>query len=277
MVTVFVLAQSLQQLPVRLFGGTISQAAFPVLSAASATEDVNNYKNSVMSAYRMILFLVIPTSFLFIVLRIPMVRLVFGASMFDWEATVLTALTLSTFSISMFAQAVNQVFTRGFYALYDSKTPVIISFITIGLNTVLSILFVLIYKWPIWSLGLSTSIASCLNVVLQLVVLHKRIGGFPVEDLFVQPAKVIFASAVSSVMVFIPLKLFDQLIFDTTHVFGLIVLTSLSGGIGVISYLFLSWVLDIQEVYLLTKIITKIKKLRALLIEPAEDIVSGEV
>jgi putative peptidoglycan lipid II flippase len=277
MVTVFVLAQSLQQLPIRLFGGTISQAAFPALSAASALEDINKYKNSVMSAYRMIMFLVIPTSFLFIVLRIPAVRLIFGASMFDWEATVLTALTLSAFSISMFAQAISQVFTRGFYALYDSRTPVIISIFTIGLNTTLSILFVLVYKWPVWSLGLSTSIASILNTLLQLVILHKRIGGFPVEDLFIQPLKVILTSAVSAFLVFIPMKLFDQLIFDTTHVFDLVLLTFISGGIGIAAYLFLSWVLDIQEVYLLTKIITKIKKLRALLIEPAEDIVSGEV
>jgi putative peptidoglycan lipid II flippase len=276
MVTVFVLAQSLQQLPVRLFGGTISQAAFPTLSQASAKEDLDNFRESVMSAYRMILFLVIPTSVFFIVLRIPLIRLVFGASRFDWEATVLTALTLSTFSISLFSQAISQVFTRGFYALLDSKTPVIISISTILINTFLSVLFVLVFHFPVWSLGLSTSLASMINAVWLLIILYKKIGGFPVQDLIVQPFKVLFSSLISGILIFIPMKLFDQLVFDTTRVFGLLMLTGITGGMGLVSYLFLSWVMNIKEVYLLTKIIGKLKQLRALLIDPTADILTGE-
>jgi putative peptidoglycan lipid II flippase len=276
MITVFVLAQSLQQLPVRLFGGTISQAAFPTLSQASAKEDLDNYKSSVMSAYRMILFLVIPTSVFFIVLRVPLIRLVFGASRFDWEATVLTASTLTAFSFSLFSQAVSQVFTRAFYALLDSKTPVMVSISTIAINTILSIIFVLVFKLPVWSLGMSTSIASIINAVWLLVLLSKKTGGFAAADLIIQPLKVFLASFISGVLVFIPMKLLDQLVFDTTRVSGLIMLTVIAGGLGLTAYLFLSWVMDIKEVFLLTKVTEKLKRLRALLIDPSADIMTGE-
>ncbi len=277
MVTVFTLAQSLQQLPVRLFGNTISQASFPTLSRASALEEMEKFKQSVSSAIRMVLFLVIPTSAFFIVLRIPIIRIVFGASLFDWESTVLTSLTLSAFSISLFAQAISQILTRGFYALYDSRTPVLISIGTIILNSIVSMYFVLILHLPIWSLGLSTSIAGIVNMVVLYVIMYKRIGGFDEYDTYIQPIKVCLAACVSALVVYIPMKLLDQLVFDTSRVFGLVVLTFLSGSLGVVTYLFLSWVLNIAEVYYLGRIFGQIKRLRTLFIEPAAEITGGEI
>jgi putative peptidoglycan lipid II flippase len=88
MVTIFSFAQQLQQLPVGLFGASIAQAALPTLSSASAKEDKEQFIKSVISATHQILFFVLPSSVFFIVLRIPIVRLVFGASRFDWQATV---------------------------------------------------------------------------------------------------------------------------------------------------------------------------------------------
>jgi putative peptidoglycan lipid II flippase len=277
MVTVFFLAQSLQQIPVRLFGSTISQALLPTLSAASAIEDKERFKQSILSAYHMILFFVLPSSVLFVVLRIPIIRLTYGASLFDWEATVLTAMTLSMFACSLFAQAISQVFTRGFYALYDTKTPVMIGAVTIVINTTLSMIFIMVYHLPVWSLGLSTTIASILNAGILLFLLQKKVGGFRFPDLLWKPFKMLVAALVAGCIIFVPMKLFDQLVFDTTRVFGLLLLTGLTGGLGLVSYMFLAWVFDIGEVKPFIRLIQKVGNVRSFFIEPGSELTSGEV
>jgi putative peptidoglycan lipid II flippase len=277
MVTVFSFAQQLQQFPVGLFGASIAQAALPTLSTASAKEDKEQFIKSVISATHQILFFVLPSSVFFIVLRIPIVRLVFGASRFDWQATVLTGMTLSMFSISLFAQSLVHVFARGFYALYDTKTPVLVSVVSIATNTVASVVFIRVYHLPVWSLGLSTSIASILNAVILFVLLDRRIGTFPKVRLLVPPLKMLIASVVAGIAIFIPLKLFDQLIFDTTRTFGLILLTGFAGGAGLLMYFAVSWVFNIGEVHAFIALMKRVRRTAPVLLEPANEVVNGGI
>jgi putative peptidoglycan lipid II flippase len=276
MVTIFNFAQHLQQLPVGLFGATVAQAALPTLSRASVKQDKEQFVDSVTRAIHQILFFVLPSSVFFIVLRIPIVRLVFGASHFDWQATVLTGVTLSMFSISLFAQSLVHVLARGFYALYDTKTPVIISIVSILINTVASIVFIQVYHLPVWALGLSTSIASIVNAGVLFILLDKRVGGFPKTKLFWPPIKMLLAAVISGIVIFIPLKLFDLLIFDTTRTFGLLLLTGTAGGAGLGSYLFLAWVFDVTEVHAFLALISKVRR-PAVILEPANEVINGGV
>ena len=277
MVTIFNFAQHLQQLPVGLFGTTIAQAALPMLSLASVKEDAESFKKSLLSAMHQILFFVLPVSVLFIVLRIPIVRLVFGASRFDWAATVTTGMTLSAFSISLFAQSLIHVLARGFYALYDTKTPVVIGIIAITVNTVLSIIFVQVYKLPVWSLGLSTSIASFVNAGMLLVFLDRRLHGFSRKELLLPPVQMLVAALVAGVIIYIPLKLLDQLVFDTTRTFGLLLLTGSSGLLGLSTYFFIAWVLGVGEVHSFIRLLKKVRRSGTVLLTPASEVVNGGV
>lgn len=277
MVTIFNFAQHLQQLPVGLFGTTIAQAALPMLSLASVKEDAESFKKSLLSAMHQILFFVLPVSVLFIVLRTPIVRLVFGASRFDWPATVATGMTLSAFSISLFAQSLIHVLARGFYALYDTKTPVVIGVIAITVNTVLSIIFVQVYKLPVWSLGLSTSIASFVNAGLLLVLLDKRLHAFSRKELLLPPVQMLVAALVAGVIIYIPLKLLDQLVFDTTRTFGLLLLTGSSGLLGLSTYFFIAWVLGVGEVHSFIRLLKKVRRSGTVLLTPASEVVNGGV
>ncbi len=276
MVTIFNFAQNLQQVPVGLFGATIAQAALPTLSAASVKEDKDQYKKSIISAIHQILFFVLPSSVLFIVLRIPIVRLIFGAARFDWQATYLTGMTLFMFSLSLFAQSAVHVLARGFYALYDTKTPVIISVISILTNSIISIIFILVFHLPVWSLGLSTSIASILNALILFIVLDKKIGHFSKGTLFLPPVKMLIAALLAGIAVYIPLKLFDQLIFDTTRTFGLILLTSLSMGAGLIVYFGMSWLFNIGEVHAFITLMQRVRRGSPVLLEPASEVIDGD-
>ncbi len=277
MVTIFNFAQHLQQLPVGLFGSTVAQAALPTLSAASVREDTTQFKRSIISAIHQILFFVLPSSALFIVLRIPLVRLVFGASRFDWEATVLTGMTLSMFSLSLFAQSIVHVLARGFYALYDTKTPVIISVIAIAINTISSILFIMFFHMPVWSLGLSTSLASIVNAVVLFFLLDKRVGRFSKKELFFPAIKMLIAASVAGIIIYIPLKLLDQLVFDTTRTVGLLLLTGVTGFFGLGTYLFLSWVFDVGEVKSFFALIGRVRPTKGIFLQPANEVINGGV
>ncbi len=275
MVTIFNFAQHLQQLPVGLFGATIAQAALPSLSISAAKDEREELKHAIITSSNQILFFVLPISVLFVVLRIPVVRLVFGAERFDWDATVLTGMTLSMFSLSLFAQSVIHLLARAYYALYDSKTPVLIAIGSILLNTALSLLFIQWMHLPIWSLGVSTSIASILQALILFYCLDKRLEKFSRSDLFVPMLKMSIASLLSGIVMYVPMKLLDQLVFDTTRTFGLILLTGSTGAMGLSVYLFLSWVMGVGEVRSFFAMIRRVRRVSTILLEPAREVING--
>lgn len=275
-ITIFHFAQHLQQLPIGLFGATFAQAALPTLSVKAAKAQFPEFKKFLLVAMHQILFFVLPASMMLIVLRTPVVRLVFGAERFDWAATVTTGKTLSLFALSIFAQSLVQLFARGFYALHDTKTPVVISILCVLVNTVLSVLFVMVYRLDVMALAMSSSIASILNALLLLIYLNHKVGGFYYKDLFLPPLKMGFASFATGVFLYVPMKLFDKLVFDTTHVFELILLTGIASFSGLSVYIFLAWFLDIDEVATFFKLVNKVKQAPRLIFAPTDELVQEE-
>ncbi len=275
MVTIFNFAQHLQQLPIGLFGATIAQAALPTLSEVKSKEGLKDFKNTFLASFNQILFLVLPVSALLLVLRIPVVRLVFGASHFDWEATVLTGKTLAFFSVSLFAQSLVQLLARGFYALYDSKTPVIIGVLSVLLNTILSVFFIRGLSLPIWGLAISTSVASIFNAFLLLLFLDRKVGGFEKVRLILPAFKIFIASLITGISLYIPMKLLDQLVFDTTRTVNLILLTGTVTTIGLAVYLFLAWFLEIEEVIIFFNLAKKMTRVPLRLIDTSQEVVNG--
>lgn len=256
----FNFAQHLQLLPVGLFGATIAQAALPTLAEEGIKKNLAVFKKTFLNCFHQILFLVLPCSVLLIILRIPAVRLVFGATRFDWEATVLTGKILAAFSFSLFAQSLIHLLVRAFYALHDSKTPVIIGGISVLCNVILSVFFILILKMPVWGLGFSTSTANILNFILLLFFLNKKVNGFNHQQLFNPALKILLVSLITAFALYLPMKLLDQLVFDTTKVSGLLLLTGLTAGFGLLVYFFLSWIFKIKALNSLFVLLKKMEK-----------------
>lgn len=275
-ITIFHFAQHLQQVPIGLFGATFAQAALPTLSVEAAKKDLENFKKLFLASMHQILFFVLPASVMLIVLRTPVVRLVFGAQKFDWAATVLTGKTLSFFAVSIFAQSLVQLYARAFYSLYDTKTPVTIGVISIAINTILSIVFVSVLKLPVWSLAISTSIASVINALLLLVFLYRKVNGFNLKNLLIPPLKMILASFITGIFLYVPIKLLDQLVFDTTRVIDLILLTLVASISGLSVYIFLAWFLDIEEVASFFKLLQKVKRVPQVFFNPSNELINGD-
>lgn len=274
-ITIFHFAQHLQQVPVGLFGATFAQAALPTLSSEAAQKNRESFKKLFLASMQQILFFVLPASTMLVVLRTPIVRIVFGAARFDWSATVMTGMTLSLFAVSIFAQSLIQLFGRGFYALHDTKTPVVVGIIAVLLNTLLSILFVVFLKFEVWSLALSTSIASITNAILLFIFLFQKVDGFDLKSLVIPPLKMVVASFTTGVFLYVPLKLFDQLIFDTTRVFDLLLLTGLASVSGLSVYIFQAWLFDIEEVGTFFKLLQKVKRAPRMFFSQSSELVNG--
>lgn len=242
---IFDYAQTLAFAPVILFGQTIAQAAFPVLSRER--EKLEEFKTTFVTSFNQMLYLVLPISALLLVLRIPIVRLLFGTGLFDWQATVLTGRTLAFFSVAIFAQALIYLVSRGFYALHDTKTPLVVGTATTFLIIILGFIFILYSKLGVESLAVATSIAAIINLTTLMVLLDRKTGGFTKLTLLLPITKIFVATFFTGFALYVPIKLLDQLVFDTTKTINLLFLTGISSIVGLLLYLFLTWLLNVKE------------------------------
>lgn len=259
-VTYLTFAQHLQVVPIGLFGATLAQAALPVLSSERARGRIEEFKITLLTTMHQILFLALPATAILIVIRIPVVRLIFGASQFDWKATVLTGATLAFLSIGLAAQAISLLFVRGFYALKDTKTPVIVSLIVVLVNIILSVYFITILKFDVWSIGLANSISTILSGILLFWTLHFKSGRFNLRQVLNPLGKMLMATVIMGVALYVPIKLLDQVIFDTTRTVNLLILTGISSIFALSVYIILVWFLKVRELQTYADLIRRIAK-----------------
>ena len=267
---IFDYAQTLAFAPVVLFGQTIAQAAFPVLSREK--DRIEEFKLTFITSFNQMLYLVLPVSVLFLVLRIPIVRLVFGAGQFDWQATVLTGKTLAMFSIAIFAQALIYLVSRGFYALHDTKTPLVVGGITTLTMLILEAFFIFYYKLGIESIAVAYSVGGILNLIILMFFLDKKTGGFAKSSFLFPLIKIFLATAFTGMALYIPIKLLDQLVFDTTRTINLLMLTGISSFIGLTLYLFLTWLFNVKEAMTFILLFKKIGNWKEILVTSEEAI-----
>ncbi len=243
--TIFDLAKTLSFAPVVLFGNAIAQAAFPVL--AREKDQLEDFKSTFINSFNQMLYLILPVSILILVLRIPLVRLVYGAPRLDWPSTVLTGETLKFFAISIFAQALITLILRGFYALHDTKTPLIVSAIGNGFLLGLSYFSVIVWHTGVTGLAIAFTISSILQLIVLFLLLEIKVGGFNRRALFIPWSKFVLSTFFTAFALYVPIKLLDQLVFDTTRTINLLFLTGISSMAGLSLYLFLTWLFNVKE------------------------------
>lgn len=275
-VAIFNLAQHLQQVPIGLFGASLAQAALPTLALMHAKKNMTEFTDALLSTFHQILFLSLPAAVILIVLRIPLVRLVFGASQFQWNDTRETGITLAFFALSLFAQAQVHLLARAFYSLYDSRTPVIIGAFSVAINTLFSIYFILLAHQGVWALALSASIASLVNMFLLLFFLDRLVKGFDRKKLILPAVKMFLASAITGIALYVPMKLLDDLVIKTDRTINLIILTGIATTSGLLVYGFLAWFLNIEEVALFFNLAKKVMRVRQPILDTSAEVVDGE-
>lgn len=252
--TLYSLAQRLVDLPVRLLGTSVGQAALPILSSQLALEKKEEFKKTLNQSLNQLFYLAFPVTALFLVLRLQAVRFAYGAKTFPWEATIITGQTLAMITLSIFSQSAIQLLVRAFYAFHDTLTPFLISLVSVLLNVALSLFLVRKMEMGILGLAIAFSVTSFVNFLFLFLLLNYRKLKFIFRRDYFGYLKMFFAAFLAGFGSWGLLRILDRLVFDTSKNLPLLLLTVFSGLVGLIIYFLLSLLFKLEELRIVFKI-----------------------
>lgn len=247
-------ASSLAAAPIRFFGVSIAQAALPFLSSRAREGDMQGFMKLLTQTLHQIAFFMFPAGALLFVLRIPIVRLAMGARELPWSDTVLMGRLVGLYAFSIAFLAMTHVVLRAFYALKETKTPFIIAFICMCINVVIMLVGASWGRLGLSAVALGPTVAAIIEFLLLLIFLFRKLGFFNANDFFVPQLKMLLATGLMGICLYVPMKLLDKLVFDTTRVLGLLALTFVVSTGGIVCYLVFSKILRVGQLSILTSI-----------------------
>jgi len=160
---------------------SVAIAAMPTFSAQHALGKVDEMRSSLASALRGIFLMALPASVGLILLARPIVSMLFERGEFTPTVAEMTAWALGWYAAGLVGHSVMEVLTRAFYAQQDTKTPVIIGAIAMGLNVIFSIVFSTLFAqvgWiPVGGLALGNSLATAIEATALFIFMRKRLNG----------------------------------------------------------------------------------------------------
>jgi putative peptidoglycan lipid II flippase len=127
-------AYSLHMFPINIIGSAVAQVTLPDLAKLSKERGKRKFRKIFNNAIQFSMYLVLPIVVVLVILRLPIVRLTYGAGAFDWQDTLLTSWCLVLLSLSIVGQTLMQIVMRAFYALKDTWKSLIITIIGIAVN-----------------------------------------------------------------------------------------------------------------------------------------------
>jgi putative peptidoglycan lipid II flippase len=171
----------LMLLPQGVFAQSIATAAFPTFSTQAAKGQVAEMRSTLAATLRAILYLALPAAVGLVVLSRPLVQLVFERGAFTETSTEMVAWALAFFALGLPAHAVVEIVVRAFYAMHDTKTPVMVGVGSMVLNVILSLVFIQLFRALGWmehgGLALSNSLATTLEMVVLIYLIRQRLAG----------------------------------------------------------------------------------------------------
>ncbi len=167
-------------LPMGLASIAIATATLPELSDFAARNLHTEFTKTLSFSFRTTLAIMLPISTYTIAMSPQIVRFLFERGSFSGTvSTPMTAIALSMYAVGLYAFSSFKILTQGFYALKDTKTPVINAGIALLINIALNLLLIVPMKHD--GLALASSLASIIQVFLLLIILHRR-GVLPIRD-----------------------------------------------------------------------------------------------
>ncbi len=244
-------SSALSNVPINLIGVAISTAAFPKMAERLGQGRPDLFKKELQAVLRIIIWIALPVTVITFFGRGYLVNFIKNGG------DTLMASILGVLAIAILFRSIYHISARSFYAQQDTKTPLYISFVAIGLNISLAIWFTMGLSMGTYGLALATSIVSIVEVGILFTIMSRRINGL-FDKVFVHAiARMASATGFMAIITyvcitFLPLSAIDQGFFASFPKFLIVVLISTT------SYIFLSRLLRLQEVY---PVIARAKKL----------------
>ncbi len=160
---------------------SIAIAAMPTFSAQYALGKTAEMRSALAATLRGVILLSLPAAVGLMLLRTPLIAALYQRGQFDARSTELVAWALLWYAAGLVGHAILEILARAFYALQDTKTPVLIGAGAMGLNIVFSFLFSALFRqigWlPLGGLALANSLATALEASTLFVLIQRKLNG----------------------------------------------------------------------------------------------------
>lgn len=271
------LASRLMSLPIRFFGVPISQASLSFLSEESEIANREKFNRLLLQSLNQIAFFTMPASVLLLILRVPIVRLIFGTDNFPWTTTVLTGKVVAIIAISITAQAMVQLLIRAFHALKDTRTPFYITMFTVLSYLATAYLSVFVFSFGVLGLGLAISVTAFIELLLFLFFLNRKIVCFNTREFWIPQIKMLTVSFLMAVFLYLPFKILDEVVFDTSRTVDLIALTISTASMAMLVYVYFSMLFDVKELAYLRNLLSKFGRWKEAIEDSSEVLLDSSI
>ena len=244
-------AWQVMTMPQVVIAQAIAIAALPTFSAQVARGDTHEMRASLAATLRSVLFLSLPASLGLILLRQPLIALLFQRRTFDAHSSELVAWALLWYAAGLIGHNVVEILSWAFYALHDTKTPVFVGVGAMTLNVIFSFVFSALFTQIGWlphgGLALANSLATALEMTTLFILMRRRLKGLEGTNIWRGFAQAALGTLAMSLVV-----LFWTQIEGSVWIIGL-------GGVvlGGCFYGFSLWAMKVPELFNLIKGITR--------------------
>jgi putative peptidoglycan lipid II flippase len=184
----------LMQFPIGVFGVAISTATLPVASRAAALENLTEFRKTISSSLRLTFLLTIPSAIGLIVLSRQIIGLIYERGPFKAFDTEQAAVALQFYALGLTAYSAIRVLAPAFYALNETRIPMIASLLSIVTNYLVASLSIKQFGLGHRGLAMSVSAVAIANFTLLLFFMRRRLSGIEGRALLTTFAKVVLAS-----------------------------------------------------------------------------------
>jgi putative peptidoglycan lipid II flippase len=166
----------LMQLPLGIFGVALGTVALPLLARMAATGNTAGFRSELARGMRLAFLMTIPASVGLMVLAEPIISVLYQHGRFGAHETAESAGALQFYAIGLCGYAALKVLVNAFYALDRRKTPMVVSFLAVGLNLLLNWIFTLQLGWGHRGLAFSTACVATSNFLILYALMRKQLG-----------------------------------------------------------------------------------------------------
>ncbi|MCX8014736.1 MAG: murein biosynthesis integral membrane protein MurJ [candidate division WOR-3 bacterium] len=228
-------AYRIMHLPAGLFGVAIGSVAVAEFATRVSQNSIQSLKERLYHALKLVSLLTMPIATLFLVLALPICRVIYQRGRFTPEDTLFTAQALMLYAPGIFASAGVRSIAAGFYALKDTKTPALVGLGTVIVNFIInrSLMWVIGYR----TFPIATSVCAFINFGVLFYLLRRKIGYLAGRKIFALMGKSLFFSIIGGATCYILYKLLasHHFLIISDFLYTLIIMI-IAGGIGILIF-----------------------------------------
>jgi putative peptidoglycan lipid II flippase len=190
------IAFRLMQLPLGLFGVALGTVTLPLLARVAALGDLTTFRSELARGMRLAFILTIPATIGLVLLAEPIISVLYQHGRFTAFDAAQAAGALRFYAIGLAGYAALKVLVNAFYALDRRRTPMLISFIAVGVNLLLNWIFTFRLGWGHRGLAFSTGCVATINFLILYVLMRRQLGTLHTRRMAAMLGKVLLAALV---------------------------------------------------------------------------------